>query len=78
MSLMQPQDVAKSHNFEPTLKEYAMHGVPVDCGTDWTWEATKEAVRQGPHQSATTKEAVRLFKEDIRYQVEAGFSRIVD
>ena len=35
-------------------------------------------MRWGPHQSAATREAVKLFKKDIAYQVEAGFSRIVN
>ena len=34
MSLMQPQDVAKSHDFGPTLEEYAVSGVPVGCGAN--------------------------------------------
>jgi hypothetical protein len=35
-------------------------------------------VRRGPHKSAATKDAVKLFEEDVTYQVEAGFSRIVN
>ena len=36
LSLMQPQDVARVHEFGPTLEEYAVKGVHVDCGADWT------------------------------------------
>ena len=32
ISLMQPGDIARAHEFGPTLEEYAVHGVPVDCG----------------------------------------------
>jgi hypothetical protein len=35
------------------------------------------AIAKGPHKSATTNEAIRLFDEDIRYQVDAGFAKIV-
>jgi hypothetical protein len=78
MSLMQPQDVAREHDFGHTLEEYAANGVPVDCGEDWTCEQIRTAVEKGPHQSARTPEAVQLFKEDIEYQVSAGFARIIE
>ncbi len=35
------------------------------------------AVARGPHPTATTPNAIALFKEDIAYQVKAGFSRVV-
>lgn len=78
LSLMQPRDVARAHEFGPTLKEYSVTGVPVDCGENWSREAIDAAIERGPHQSAATPEAVELFQEDIKYQVDAGFARIVD
>lgn len=78
LSLMQPQDIARAHDFGPTLDEYAVRGVPVDCGKNWSREAIEEAVRRGPHKSATTPDAIELFKEDIKYQVDAGFAKIVE
>ena len=77
LSLMQPQDVARAHEFGPTLEEYAVDGVPVDCGNNWSRETIEAAIRQGPHQSAMTEKAWELFKDDIAYQVKAGFSRVV-
>ena len=78
MSLMQPQDLARDHEFGPTLQECTAEGVHVDCGEDWTREQIYAAIKKGPHQSARTPEAIQLFKEDIDYQVKAGFARIVD
>lgn len=79
LSLMQPQDLAKAHEFGPTLDEYAVNGVPVDCGDNWSREAIEEAVARGPHQSAMTPEAIELFHDDVvKYQVDAGFCRIVN
>ena len=77
MGLMQPQDVAQAHMFGPKLKEYAVNGVPVDCGEDWTREMINAAIAQGPHKPATSEEAIKLFEEDIAYQVDAGFAKIV-
>ena len=77
-SLMRPQDAARAHEFGPALEHYAVHGVPVDCGPDWTRDQIIAAVERGPHQSATTADAVALFADDIQYQVDAGFTRIVD
>ena len=74
---MQPQNIARAHEFGPPLEEYAVKGVPVGCGEDWTREATEAAIKRGPHQSAKTREAFVLFADDIKYQVQAGFAKIV-
>ena len=49
----------------------------MDCGPDWAWDVIEGAVARGPHPTATTPEAIALFKEGIAYQVKAGFSRVV-
>jgi hypothetical protein len=75
-SLMQPQPLAEVHPFAPTLKEW-QHGVEVDCSPNWAWDVIEATVAKGPHPTATTPEAIALFKEDIAYQVKVGFSRVV-
>jgi hypothetical protein len=76
-SLMQPQLRAAGHPFFPTLHEWGTDGVPVDCGPDWSWDVIEHAVERGPHRSAMEKENIALVHEDVQYQVDAGFSRIV-
>ena len=76
-SLMQPNTDRQDHSFLPTLKRWAAHGVPVDCGPDWSWTVIEQAVLRGPHRSALTKDSLQLFHEDIQYQVKAGFSQVV-
>jgi hypothetical protein len=75
-SLIKPQPLAEVHPFTPTLKEW-QHGIEVDCGPDWAWDVIEAAVARGPHPTATTPDAIALFKEDIAYQVKAGFSRVI-
>ncbi len=75
-SLMQPQPLAEVHPFTPTLMGWR-HGIDVNCGPDWDWEVIKVAVARGPHPTATTPDAIALFKEDIAYQVKVGFSRVM-
>jgi hypothetical protein len=75
-SLMQLQPLLEVHPFTPTLKGW-QHGIDVDCGLDWNWEVIEAAVARGPHPTATTPDAIALFKEDIAYQVKAGFSRMM-
>jgi hypothetical protein len=76
-SLLMPAPIAVlSHPFGQELKKWEQ-GVDVDCGEDWTIEQIEMAIRQGPHRSALTKEAIELFAEDIEYQVKAGFSEVV-
>jgi hypothetical protein len=76
-SLLQPQALAASQPFYPTLGQWGTQGVPIDCGPDWNWEAIEAAVTWGPHRSALEPENVALVHEDIKYQVNAGFSTIM-
>ena len=73
---MQPQRLAEVHPFAPTLQRWR-HGISVDCGQDWSWDVIESAVMRGPHPTARTMDAHSLFKEDIAYQVTAGFSRVM-
>jgi hypothetical protein len=75
-SLMQLQPLADVHPFTPTLKEWR-HGINVDCGPDWTWDVIKAAVARGPHPMACTPKAIALFKDDIEYQRQAGFCKVI-
>ncbi len=41
------------------------------------WDSIEAAVERGPHPTACTPEAYALFKNEIAYQVTAGFSQVV-
>ncbi len=73
---MQPQQLADVHLFTPTMKQWR-HGIKVDCGPDWSWDIIEAAIERGPHPMACTSNAYDLFKEDIAYQVTAGFSKVM-
>jgi hypothetical protein len=75
-SLMQPQLLADMHPFRPTRKQWR-HGIKVDCGPNWCWDAIEAAIERGPHPTACTSDAHDLFKEEITYQVTAGFSKVM-
>jgi hypothetical protein len=75
-SLMRPAAWMDLHPFAKTLHQWEK-GVPVDCGADWSRETIDLAILKGPHTSARTPEAIRLISEDVAYQVNAGFSRII-
>jgi hypothetical protein len=68
--------LADVHPFSPTLHKWKPW-IQVDCSPDWKWDACETAVERGPHYSATTPEAIKLFAEDISYQVKAGFCKVV-
>jgi hypothetical protein len=79
-SLMQPQPLAQRLLPGPTFErliEYAVKGVPADCGPDWPKEAINNARQAGPHVSALTEENVELIWDEIGYQEQAGFIRRV-
>jgi hypothetical protein len=49
----------------------------VDCRPNWTWDVIKAAVARGPHPTACTHKATALFEEDIGYQRQAGFCKVI-
>jgi hypothetical protein len=73
---MAPSARVDFHPFVETLKEWET-GVPVDCGEAWEWDTVEAAVAQGAHRSATSPESIALVKEDVAYQVQAGYAEIV-
>jgi hypothetical protein len=77
---MHPQPLAQrllpADTFE-RLFEFAIRGVPTDCGPDWSPEAVATARTAGPHVSALTVDNITLVWEDVKYQAEAGFVSIV-
>jgi hypothetical protein len=48
----------------------------VDCGPDWNWDVITATVDHGPHPTARTQDSISLFKEDIKYQIKAGFCKV--
>jgi len=79
-SLMQPQDLAARilprEEYE-RLSVWTTRGCPTECGPPWEAEVIEAARRAGPHTSACTPENVELIWDDIIYQAEAGFVRII-
>ncbi len=73
-SLMQLQPLADVHLFTPTMKQWR-HSIKVDCGPDWSWDTIKAAIEHSPYSTACTSDANDLFKEDITYQITAGFQK---
>jgi len=73
---MQPQPLSAVHPFTPTLNKW-QHGIEVDGSPDWTWDVVEMAVARGPHPTASTPDSIQLFKEDIAYQVKAGFCKVM-
>jgi hypothetical protein len=65
-----------SHPFGAELARWEK-GVAVDCGKEWTREAIDLAVKRGPHPTARSDDAVNLVHEDLKYQVDAGFTEIM-
>ena len=77
---MQPQPLAQQFLPAPIFAQlclWATQGVPVDCGPPWSSTSLQAALAAGPHASATTAAAIQLISEDVRYQVNAGFARLL-
>ena len=79
-SLMCPVDLARrvlpAKLFE-VLQKHATAGVPTECGPPWPTAVIDQAMKTGPHTSATTEENVALIWDDIQYQERLGFVRIM-
>jgi len=77
---MQPQELAKKllpAALYRTLHKYATAGCPADCGPDWSPEAIEAAIAVGPHVKPDDVDNIALLWEDILYQQDAGFIRVV-
>lgn len=79
-SLMQPQDWViriLPENTVQTLFQFAKDGCPARCGAPWSQEAVQQAKEAGPHVSALQPDNVELIWEDLQYQRDAGFVKIL-
>ena len=74
--LMSPAACVSFHAFAEELKTWE-DGVPVDCGDAWDWEKIEAAVKKGPHKSAMSPESIALVREDVDYQVAAGYAQVL-
>lgn len=79
-SLMHPQDLARRvlprAEYE-RLSLFALEGCPTECGPPWEADVIDAARKAGPHVSAMTDDNVQLIWDDIMYQRDAGFIRIM-
>ncbi len=75
--LMEPAPWMRFHPFVATLDYCWASGVSALCGEPWSEAAICAAIERGPHTSALTPEARDLINEEIKYQIQAGFSEMV-
>ena len=79
-SLMRPTGLAKrilgAAQYE-SLMRFALKGCRADCGEPWSAETIQAALDRGVNPSAREPEAIEVLWEDLTYQQEAGFVRIV-
>ena len=71
--LMAPSGPARDHPAAPLHNNYAKHGMPADCGDDWTIEQLDVAVEKGAHSSATDPIAAQALYAETMEQIEGGF-----
>ena len=79
-SLMHPVDLARRvlpEKLFEVLQTHATAGVSTECGPPWPTAVIDQAMKTGPHTSATTEENVALIWDDIQYQERLGFVRIM-
>ena len=77
---MQPQELAARllpAQDSARLRQFATSRTPTDCGEPWPDDVIEQAIATGPHVSAMTENGAALLWEDIQYQVDAGFVRIL-
>jgi hypothetical protein len=77
LNLMHPMGQVLKHPAAGVLKEWATFGCPTRTGNQWTIEEIWEAVKQGPHQSALTPEAIAHFAEEAAEKARTNQARIV-
>ena len=73
LKLMFPQNDVLQHPFGNTLRSYAFHGCPVDCGPNWSKEQIEQAVQDGPNKLATDPLAAECCRNEALKKVDEGF-----
>ncbi len=73
---MEPAPWMRFHPFVATLEHWAS-GASALCGEPWSEAAICAAIERGPHTSALTPEARDLIDDEMKYQIQAGFSEMV-
>ncbi len=76
-SSMCPMVRSLNHPAADTLRKWATFGCPTQTGRNWTKEEMWEAVKQGPHWSATTPEALTHFAKEITEKIRIHQARLV-
>ncbi len=79
-SLLQPQPLARRILPADTydqVRAFADEGAKASCGDPWKPEVVKAALEAGPHVSALTDANVQLIWDDLEYQEQAGFVKII-
>ena len=79
-SLMRPTAVARRvlpGELYKRLVKFALEGCRADCGPPWSEETLATALERGVNPSALEPEVVQVLWDDLKYQQEAGFVRIV-
>ena len=74
---MCPTGRALSHPTADILSDWAKFGCPTRTGRNWTTEEMWEAVERGPHQSATSPEALTHFDVEIKEKLGKRQARLV-
>ena len=77
LRLMRPRGKALDHPAGPTLLEYATKGCPVDCGSDWSREQIKHAIKEGPAKSAQKPKATTACHDKAFKRVQEGHCRLI-
>ncbi len=75
---MCPAGLAMPHPAADTLVEWATFGCPTKTRQPWKRADLDEAIARGPHQSASTPEAIEHFAGEIRAKVRTNQARVVE
>jgi len=71
-ALMHPRTYyALPHSTSPLLLNYAKHGWPVDCDTNWSFNKIKL------HKCALTKAAIHFLRHETKEKVKHGYTHII-
>ena len=74
---MCPSGLEVHHPDYETLKIYAMEGLPVNTGRNWTKEEINTVVKRGPHKSTLSEESIAHFAAEAKEKVAPNQARLV-
>jgi hypothetical protein len=77
LGLMWPRGIALQHRAKNLLNFYSEKGCPADCDPPWSLNHIIQALKQGPHISALSKDERECLNIETQDKIKGGYAKVI-